>query len=104
MSQAPMDEKREEKEEKEVDKREEKTVEEKWRRDPLGGVAWACILIWAGLVFLADNLGFLATLPVNRFLPPGIEIFRPQVWPIIFLGAGVILTSPMLCHSNAPAI
>ena len=47
--------------EKEQEKREEKSPEEKnweekYRRDPLGSVIWACILIWAGLVFLADNL------------------------------------------------
>ena len=50
---------RHEKDEKHGEK-EEKNWEEKWRRDPLGGIVWAGILIWAGLVLLADNLQFLA--------------------------------------------
>ena len=29
------------------------------QRDFLSDVAWALILIWAGLVFLANNLGWL---------------------------------------------
>lgn len=54
-----------EKEEKDVEKREEKeekeekSWEEKWHRDPLGTATWAVILIWAGLVLLADNMGLL---------------------------------------------
>jgi hypothetical protein len=36
--------------EKDDEKREEKSPEEKWRRDPVGSVIWACILIWAGVV------------------------------------------------------
>ena len=48
-----------EQEEKDIDKVEEKSAEEKWRRDPLGSITWAVILIWAGLVLLADNLGML---------------------------------------------
>ncbi|MGD8458395.1 MAG: hypothetical protein PVF83_18625 [Anaerolineales bacterium] len=69
-----MNEKYEKAEEKELSKQEEKSseekyygekeYEEKYRRDPLGTIIWAVILIWAGLVFMANNLGYL-------------EIFQP---------------------------
>jgi hypothetical protein len=55
------DEKTEEKQEKEVEKREEK-LEEKWQRDPLGSVIAAIILMWAGVVLLAQNMGYASTL------------------------------------------
>jgi len=66
-----------EKEEEKRSEKEEKSREEKWRRDPLSAIAWAAILIWAGLVFLADNLQLL-----GRWEIP--------VWAVIFIGAGVI--------------
>ncbi len=43
-----------EKNEKELEKHEEKSEE----RDMLSSIAWAVILIWAGLVFLGNNLGW----------------------------------------------
>jgi len=80
-----MDEKTEEKElqkqeEKELEKQEEKSpeekyygeksYEEKYRRDPLGTLVWAVILIWAGLVFMLDNMGYLNIFqPVVDILP-----------------------------------
>jgi len=48
--------------------------DEKWRSDPVDAAVWATILIWAGLVLLAGTLGI------------GWE-----VWPIVFLGGGVIV-------------
>jgi hypothetical protein len=72
------EEKRGEKYEKEGEKQ-EKSWDEKWRRDPLGTLVWAAILIWAGLVLLASNLGLLA-----RFE-------KVEVWDLIFLGAGLII-------------
>ena len=55
--------------EKELSKHEEKASEEKYygekdyeeknRRDPLGNIIFAAILIWGGLVFLGNNIGFL---------------------------------------------
>lgn len=81
---------RHEKEEKE-EKDEEKSQEEKWRRDPLSGMVWAAILIWAGLVLLADNLGLLAPLG-------GIE-----AWALILIGAGVILLLEVVIRLTMPA-
>ena len=87
MSERPHDEKEEEKEEEkkhEKSEKEEKSWEEKWRRDPVGGVVWALILIWAGLVFLAENLGTLRAIFGGRFE-------RLEAWPFIFFGAGALV-------------
>ncbi len=70
-------------EEKEEEKRhekgpEEKNWDEKWRRDPLGSLFWALILIWAGIALLLNNMGIA--------LVRGLE-----VWELIFLGAGVLV-------------
>ena len=81
---------KQEKEEKEHEK-EEKNWEEKWRRDPLGGIVWAGILIWAGLVLLADNLRLLA-----RFE-------RLEAWAIILIGAGLILLLEVAVRLVVPA-
>jgi hypothetical protein len=71
------DEKVGEKQEKEVQKREEK-VEEKYQRDPLGSVIGAVILIWAGVMLLANNMGFLGSitsvLDVLRVPEPGLAL------------------------------
>jgi hypothetical protein len=89
-------------EEKDREKREEKTAEEKWRRDPLGAIVWAAILIWAGLVFLADNLGYLDTL---RGLPgPGPDWFIGSgAWSLVLLGAGVIILGEVVVRLLVPA-
>jgi len=71
-------EKEEEKTEKEHEK-DEKSWDEKWRRDPLSAIVWAVILIWAGVVFLASNMGFLAS----------FEWY--DAWPIVLIGAGMIV-------------
>jgi len=71
----------EEKAEKETSKheKEEMSWDEKWRRDPLNAAAWATILIWAGVVLLADNLGLFAAW----------EWF--DAWGLILTGAGLIV-------------
>jgi hypothetical protein len=61
------------------DEKDEKGRGEKWSNDPLGAVIWALILIWAGLVFLALNLGWLTQ----------FELENP--WGPIFIGAGLIV-------------
>jgi hypothetical protein len=69
---------KEEKQEKQEEK-EEKSWEEKWRRDPLSAAGWAFILIWAGLVLLAENMGLL-----TRFE-------RLEAWALVFIGAGLLV-------------
>ena len=84
---------KEEKEEKprQMQEKDEKNWEEKWRRDPLGGIVWAGILIWAGVVLLADNLRLLA-----RF--EGL-----QAWAVILIGAGLILLLEVAVRLLVPA-
>jgi hypothetical protein len=70
-----------EKDEK-LEKQEEKDEKgrgEKSRNDPLSAVIWALILIWAGLVFLAQNLGWL------------VQFELANTWGLIFIGAGLIV-------------
>jgi len=66
---------------------EEKNWDEKYRRDPLSSIAWACILIWAGLVFLAYNLGWLNIQTISGLL----KGYNLDPWSVILLGAGVII-------------
>lgn len=77
----------------EKDEKEEKgrgdSWDEKWRRDPVDAAAWAGILIWAGLVLLADNLNLFGT--------------RWEAWPFIFLGAGLIVLSGVAIRLLVPA-
>ena len=80
-----------EKDEKELHKHDEKVEE----RDALSTVVWAAILIWAGVVFLAQNQGWLERLnlpaSLRYLLPRGFDMFEPSVWSLIALGAGIIL-------------
>lgn len=102
--------KREEKEQRDVEKREEKSAEEKWQRDPIGALAWACILIWAGVVLLASNLGafdlledFAARLPFNLAnLPWESGMFPVEAWTFIWLGASAILFLSVLARLFFP--
>ena len=94
------DEKQEKDEEKRTEK-EEKSREEKWRRDPLGAIVWACILIWAGVVFLIDNFGLLRAFEDQ----PGIFgrlIGGLEVWSLILFGAGVILLVEAFVRTAVP--
>ena len=93
-----MDEKQEKFDEKELEKQEEKSTdeksyEEKYRRDPLGAIVWALILIWAGLVLLAQNMGYLDKLGIRlQFADLPFEVpFVGDSWSLIFLGIAVIL-------------
>lgn len=96
--------------EKEAEKREEKSpqeksVEEKYRRDPLGTVVWAAILIWAGIVLLLNNMQVLDNLK-NRFTG---QITGPvlnqvaTVGALIAIGAGVIILLEILIRLIVPA-
>ena len=79
------DEKYEKEHEKEHEKEQEKGGDEKWRRDPLSAIVWAAILIWAGIVLLASNLGALD----NWARTLGLADL--EVWSAIFAGAGIIV-------------
>ena len=88
MSESPLK-PREEKDEKQEEKHHEK--EEKSRSDPLSTIVWGAIFIWAGIVLLADNLGYLNGLNLRGDTVPGIFPFRISTWGLVFAGAGVII-------------
>ncbi len=81
----------EKEEEKQNDKQEEKNWDEKWRRDPLNAAAWAAILIWAGLVLLADNMRLFT------------RIERLDAWAVILIGAGLIVLAEVVVRLLVPA-
>jgi hypothetical protein len=99
-----------EKDEKQMDEKDEKELlkhdEKVEERDALSSVVWAFILIWAGLVFLAVNTGwldkFLTAGVFAKYLPKGMELFEPSVWGIIMLGAGVIFLVEVLIRLLVP--
>jgi hypothetical protein len=66
-------------------------IEAKRRSDRLSSITWALILIWAGLVYLAANLGWLDALRTSISLPWGLSITDLSIWSMIFLGAGVLI-------------
>jgi hypothetical protein len=77
--------------EKQDDEKDEKSWDEKWRRDPLSAAVWALILIWAGVVLLAANLGFLS------------GDFSLSGWSIFFLGAGLLLLAEVAIRLLVPS-
>jgi len=88
MSERRRDEK-EEKEEKGTG-RQEQSLDEKGRRDPLGAIVWAAILIWAGLVLLDSNLQLTGLLTEDN------------AWALGFVGAGVIVLLGVLVRLVIP--
>lgn len=89
------DEKWDEKEQEKVTEKspEEKSWNEKSRRDPLSAMLWAGILIWAGVAFLIENLGLLRSMG----LPATFD-----GWALAFAGAGVILLAGVLIRLAVP--
>ena len=81
----------EEKDEKEMMKHDEKVEQQ----DMLSSIAWACMLIWAGLVFLASNLGWFEMYGINVDSSWMFNSFSDWknfgVWNMIALGAGGII-------------
>lgn len=72
------------------EKDEEKSWDEKWRRDPLTAAVWAIVLIWGGVVLLAANFGFLDGFPLDG-------------WQLFFLGAAAILMLEVLVRLLVPS-
>ena len=91
--------------EKEMEKQDEKAPEEKWRRDPLSSIVWACILIWAGLVFLASNLGWLDAIVSESEEITGISAIDNvlSAWSLVLAGAGVIILLEVAIRLLIPA-
>ena len=95
--------------EKDREKREEKTPQEKnwdekWRRDPLNAIIWACIFIWAGLVLIFNNSGVLDDWTANLADSTGIaEIADLQEWSVILLGVAVLVFLEAILRLLIPA-
>ena len=79
----------------------EERQEAKQRSDRLGSIVWALILIWAGLVFTANNLGWLDSIRTTLTLPGGISIADVSTWSVIFLGAGALIFFEALVRTFA---
>ena len=62
------------------------------------------ILVWAGLVFLASNFGWLDAIQVSQSLPPGLEFIGLGTWSLIFLGAGVLIFIESLLSTFVPSL
>lgn len=89
-------------EEKYYEKEEEKR-DEKGHQDPLSSLVWALILIWAGLVFLGENLGLLDAIVADPVQIGDITIQQVNTWSMIFLGAGVLIFVEALIRTFVPA-
>jgi hypothetical protein len=96
---------REKRDEKTEEKTEEKTWEEKWQRDPVYVITWAAIFIWAGLVFLASNLGILDWVLKGASDITGMGALNNVIraWPVVLIGAGVIILLMILIRLLVPA-
>ncbi len=89
-------------EEKYYEKEEEKR-DEKSHQDPLSSLVWALILIWAGLVFLGENLGLLDAIVADPVQIGDVTIRQVSTWSMIFLGAGVLIFVEALIRTFVPA-
>ena len=84
----------EKEEEKQHEKQQpEKRWDEKWQRDPIGTITWPIILIWAGVVLLLENLGFLDELG---------SLGRVEASSLIFAGAGVVVLATVAIRYFMP--
>ena len=66
-------------------------MEEKLGQDVLDAVWWAAVLIWVGLVLLAEYLGLLTSL------------WPLEAWEVIFIGAGVLALLGAVIRLLVPA-
>ena len=90
--------------EKEREKQEEKSPEEKWRNDPLGALVFACALIWAGIVFLLENMGTLDRWVSRLTESTGWTFLADHdPWQYIALGAGLLVIVEIVIRLLVPA-
>jgi len=92
-----------EKTEEKVHEKEDEKHEEKNNQDPLSSLVWALILIWAGLVFLGENLGLLDAIVADAIQIGDVTIREVGTWSMIFLGAGVLIFIEGLIRTFVPA-
>jgi cytochrome c oxidase subunit IV len=75
------------------------------RRRPinLDALIWALVFIWAGLVLLLENLGYLQAITFGGFDMRWGLPFRSTVWTLILLGAGGLVAVDILVRILVPA-
>jgi len=67
--------------------------DEKWRRDPVEAFVWSLVIIWAGVVLLAESMGW-----VDQYLGEKVS-----AWAIGFIGAGLIVLLGVVVRLAVPA-
>lgn len=82
---------------------EEKNWEEKWKRDPVSAAIWAVLFIWAGVVLLLDNLGYLRPWLSSVAASTNLQfVGRMEPWSVILVGAGLILLVEVIIRLALP--
>lgn len=87
-----------EKDEKELQKHDEKVEE----RDLLSTLVWGAILIWAGVAFLLVQQGVFDKFITPIFANTPMKMLEPDAWSLIALGAGVILLLETIIRLMVP--
>ncbi len=72
------------------------------KRDLIESMVWGSIFIWAGLVYLAYNLGWLNRLLDSSRLGGLFSNFHLDLWGFIMLGAGIILLIGVMVRRFVP--
>ena len=88
-----------EKDEKELQKHDEKVEE----RDLLSTIVWGAILIWAGTAFLLVQQGFFDRFITPIFSNTPLKMLEPDAWSLIALGAGIILLIEVIVRLLVPS-
>ncbi len=74
------------------------------RSDALNTIFWGCILLWSGLVFLAERLGLLAKLQTPDSSSQALGFGRLDAgWSLVFLGTGTVFLVAALLRMLVPA-
>ena len=69
----------------------------------LDALIWALVFVWAGVVLLLENLGYLDAVAFGAFDMPWNLPFRPTVWTLVLLGAGTLVAVDILVRVVIPA-
>jgi hypothetical protein len=93
------------------DEKEMQKHEEKGASDVLSGVIGATVLIWAGVVLLAGNLGYLYVFTgildrlgiVSYSWEWEMPFFDPRAWQVFFLGAGALVLFEIVIRLLVPS-
>ncbi len=76
-------------------------------QDWLSAVTWAVILIWAGVAWLGNNLGWLDAIKsqlVDTNFLMSFNFLNLPVWTVVVLGAGIIVLIEAIIRLIVPAL